>query len=204
MADGAGQLFGGFGVGVIALTAVFALTSMANAGVLGTSRFLLAMSRDSLLPDPLGEIDSRFLTPRNAVLATGVVLLALIAFVPVVNLAKLASAFLILVFSLENIAVVALRESDLDFYDPDFLVPGYPVVQAVGVIAGVGLILQLGTLSIVGAVAIIGGGAVWYLVYGRSRTDRIGALVLTVQRRSGATDLDDDRVRPPRKRGESE
>jgi len=46
------------------------------------------------------------LTPVNAVLVTGGVLLALIAFVPVVNLAKLASAFLILVFSLENLSVI--------------------------------------------------------------------------------------------------
>ena len=201
MADGAGQLFGGWGVAVIALAAVLALTSMANAGVLGTSRFLLAMSRDSLLPDFLGEIDSRFLTPRNAVVATGVVLLALIAFVPVVNLAKLASAFLILVFSLENIAVVALRESTLAFYNPDFLVPGYPVVQAIGVVAGIVLIVQLGTLSILGAVGIVGGGAVWYLVYGRSRTDRVGAVVLTLRRRRGETPgLDDQQVRPERKR----
>jgi len=205
MADGAGSLLGGVGVVAIALAAVFALTSMANAGVLGTSRFLLAMSRDSLLPDWLGRVDPQFLTPRNAVLATGVVLLALIALVPVVDLAKLASAFLILVFSMENLSVVAFRESDVEFYDPTFTVPGYPLVQVVGVVGGLVFLVRMGTVSLVGAVGIIAAGVVWYWAYGRPRTDRIGALAILFRRR-GAGDgdrtkqFDDGSVRPERKR----
>ncbi|OYR40668.1 MULTISPECIES: APC family permease [unclassified Halorubrum] len=176
MADGAERVFGGAGVTVVAVTAVLALTSMANAGVLGTSRFLLAMSRDSLLPERIGRISPRFLTPVNAVLVTGGVLLTLIAFVPVVDLAKLASAFLILVFSLENVSVIVFREVGGDFYDPEFRSPGYPVVQVLGVIGGVLLIAQMGLISVVGAVGISAGSAVWYLAYARSRTDRTGAL----------------------------
>lgn len=204
MAEGAGTLFGGFGVGVISLAAVLALTSMANAGVLGTSRFLLGMSRDSLLPDWLGRVDRRFLTPRNAVVVTGGVLLALIAFIPVVNLAKLASAFLILVFSMENLALIVFRESSLSFYEPEFTAPGYPVIQILGVIGGFVFIAQMGALSILGAIGIICGGLVWYVVYGRSRTDRVGALVLAFRRRgsdSGA--VDETLVHPPRQREDS-
>jgi APA family basic amino acid/polyamine antiporter len=176
MADGAGNLFGGVGVMIISLAAVFALTSMANAGILGTSRFLLAMGRDSLLPDWLGHIDGRFATPRNAVIVTGVVLLGLIAFVPVVNLAKLASAFLVLVFSMENLAVIVFREADEASYQPEFETPGYPYIQILGFLAGAVLITQMGTLPILGAVGIIAGGLIVYLVYGRSRTDRTGAI----------------------------
>ncbi|MEF8900568.1 MAG: APC family permease [Halovenus sp.] len=199
MADGAGSLFGGVGVVVISLAAVFALTSMANAGVLGTSRFLLAMSRDSLLPDSLGRVDPRFLTPRNAVIVTGSVLLALIAFVPVINLAKLASAFLILVFSMENLSLIAFRESDLDFYEPEFTAPGYPFVQIAGVIGGVVFIVQMGTLSILGAVGIIVAGLGWYLVYGRSRTDRVGALGVYLGNRGGDTEVVDETVVQPQR-----
>lgn len=179
MADGIGT---SLIVSIIALVAIFALTSMANAGVLGTSRFLLAMSRDSLLPEWIGRIDAHFLTPRNAVLLTGGVLLALIAFVPVIELAKLASAFLILVFSLENIALIAFRESQLDFYEPDFTAPGYPFVQLSGVAGGIVLIVHLGVVSILGAVAISIGGLCWYWLYGRSRTDRIGAIAFVIDR----------------------
>jgi hypothetical protein len=58
------------------------------------------MSRDSLLPKRFTRIDPRFKTPRAAIVLTGGLLLGLIAFVPVVELAKLASAFRILVFSI--------------------------------------------------------------------------------------------------------
>ncbi|MEF8779726.1 MAG: APC family permease [Haloferacaceae archaeon] len=176
MADGAHALFGGTGRIVISVLAVVALTSMANAGVLSSSRFPLAMSRDDLLPPGLSTIDSRFTTPRNAVLLTGAVLLLLIAFVPVVELAKLASAFQILVFSMENLALVAFREANPPSYDPEFTAPGYPYVQAFGFLGGIGLLTQMGTLPILGAVGIAVGGVVVYLGYGRPRTDRVGAV----------------------------
>jgi APA family basic amino acid/polyamine antiporter len=128
MADGASALFGGIGVVIISVIAVVALTSMANAGILSSSRFPLAMSRDSLFPAQLATIDTRFKTPRNSVLLTGAVLLLLIAFVPVVELAKLASAFQILVFSIENVALMAFRTTDMESYQPEFRAPGYPYV----------------------------------------------------------------------------
>ena len=182
MADGAAGMFGGLGVLGISVVAVLALTSMANAGVLASSRFPLAMSRDSLLPKRFTRISPRFKTPHNAILLTGGLLLVLIAFVPVVELAKLASAFQILVFAIVNIAVVAFRESGADFYQPEFTAPGYPFVQVAGVLGGLALLTQMGTLPILGALAITLGGIGWYLVYGRSRTERVGALSALLNR----------------------
>jgi APA family basic amino acid/polyamine antiporter len=176
MADGAGDLFGGAGVVVVSVVAVLALTSMANAGVLASSRFPLAMSRDSLAPGALATVDARFKTPRNAVLLTGAVLAALIAFVPVVDLAKLASAFQILVFAVINLAVVAFRESGVDSYRPSFRSPAYPYLQVAGFLGALALLTQMGTVPILGAAGIVVGGVGWYLAYGRSRTDRTGAL----------------------------
>jgi len=176
MADGAEALFGGLGAVIISVIAVVALTSMANAGILSSSRFPLAMSRDSLLPAGLQTIDERFKTPRNSILLTGAVLLFLIRFVPVVELAKLASAFQILVFSIINVALITFREAELSSYNPEFTSPAYPYVQVVGLLGGLGLLTQMGAMPILGAVGIIAGGLVVYLVYGRTRTDRTGAL----------------------------
>lgn len=176
MADGAEMLFGGFGVLIVSILAIVALTSMANAGVLSTSRFPLAMSRDSLLPPQLNKVSSEYGTPRNSILLTGTVLLLLIAFVPVVDLAKLASAFKILVFSMSNVALIAFRESDMEEYDPDFKSPGYPFVQIFGVVSGFVLISQMGLLSIIGAIGIILAGVILYFGYGRKKTDRKGAI----------------------------
>jgi APA family basic amino acid/polyamine antiporter len=183
MADGAAALFGGVGVVVVSLVAILALTSMANAGVLASSRFPLAMSRDSLAPGVLARVSERFQTPLNAIVLTGVLLLGLIAFVPVVELAKLASAFQILVFSIINVALVVFRESGVDSYQPSFTSPAYPYVQVVGLVGGLALLTQMGTFPILGAAGIIVGGVGWYLLYGRSRTDREGALGVILARR---------------------
>ena len=188
MADGADALLGGFGVVFISVIAVVALTSMANAGMLSSSRFPLAMSRDDLLPPALQTIDDRFKTPRNAVLLTGAVLLLLIRFVPVIELAKLASAFKILVFSIINVALIAFREADVPSYEPEFTAPGYPYVQVFGLVAGLGLLTQMGTLPILGAVGITAGSILIYLVYGRSRTDRTGALGTIIHDRRNEED----------------
>ncbi|MFW6317515.1 MAG: APC family permease [Halorubrum sp.] len=188
MADGADALFGGLGVAFVSAIAVVALTSMANAGVLSSSRFPLAMSRDDLLPPALRTIDERFKTPRNAVLLTGVVLVLLIAFVPVIELAKLASAFQILVFSIINLSLIAFREADLPSYQPEFRAPGYPFVQLFGFLAGLGLLTQMGTVPILGAVGIIASSALVYVAYGRSRTDRTGAIGTILHARRGEED----------------
>ena len=188
MADGAGALLGGFGVLFISVVAVVALTSMANAGVLSSSRFPLAMSRDDLLPSRLSRIDARFKTPRNAVLLTGVVLVLLIAFVPVIELAKLASAFQILVFSVINVALVAFREANVPSYDPAFEAPGYPYVQIFGLLAGLGLLTQMGPIPILGAAGIIAGSSGIYVLYGRRRTDRTGAIGTILHDRRGDPD----------------
>lgn len=193
MADGAAMLFGGAGVVVISVIAIVALTSMANAGVLSSSRFPLAMSRDQLLPPILKRIDRRFKTPRNAVLLTGAVLLLLIAFVPVIELAKLASAFQILVFSILNLALIAFRVENPESYQPEFTAPGYPYVQVFGFLGCIALLTQMGLTPLLGAGGIIIGGAGIYLLYGRSRTDRIGAASQYLRKRRG----DDVSESPP-------
>jgi amino acid transporter len=135
MALAAVSFMGEMGDILVAAVAVLALTSMANAGVL-SSRFPLAMSRDNLAPAAFGAIHERLQTPVYAILFTGALLLVLIAFVPVIELAKLASVFKILVFALVNAALIAFRESDLEWYDPEFVAPDYPWLQLGGVLAG--------------------------------------------------------------------
>lgn len=174
----------------VAGIAVLALTSMANAGILSSSRYPLAMSRDSLAPQRFSRINGRFKTPVAAIAFTGVVLLVLIAFVPVNELAKLASAFQIVVFGLINVALVAFRESSLDWYDPEFVAPGYPWVQLFGVVGTVVLLTQLGLIPLAGAVGIFVVGVGWYRLYGRDKTDREGAALDALRRSMGQQTLD--------------
>ncbi len=175
MATSAEAFMGNIGPKLIGATAVVALISMANAGLLASSRYPFAMARNRLAPRVLAEIGTRSGTPSVSIAVTGAGLLLLIAFVPLLELAKLASAFQLLVLSLVNLAVIAFRESQVSWYRPRFRTPFYPWMQLAGIGAAVLLLTQMGWVPIVGASGIIAGGILWYRVFGRSRASRESA-----------------------------
>lgn len=175
---------GQFGVIIVILAAILALISTANAGILSSSRYPFAMSRDKLAPPSLSAVSDRFGTPVNSITLTGAVLLVLIAFVPILDIAKLASAFQILVFGLINLAVVAFREGSVE-YEPEFTSPLYPWIQIFGAVTGLLLLTQMGAVALTGAVVITLGSIGWYLLYVRSRVSREGAATDAVRRRVG-------------------
>ncbi|WP_018257427.1 amino acid permease [Halomicrobium katesii] len=174
VAEAAAATLGEWGVWAVVLAAILALISTANAGILSSSRYPFAMARDGLVPTSLAEVSERFGTPSLSISLTGIVLLALIAFVPVLEIAKLASAFQILVFVLINVAIVAFREGEGD-YEPSFESPLYPWMQVAGVLSGTVLLTQMGPVAIVGAVVITVGSVLWYVLYARPNVERQGA-----------------------------
>lgn len=174
MSTAAAQFMGSLGVDIVTVVAIVALVSMANAGMLASSRYPFAMARNGLAPMALARVSPRS-TPSYSIFLTGAVMLALIAFVPLLELAKLASAFQLLVFSLVNLAVIAFRESQLDWYQPSFKSPLYPWTQLVGIAGSLILLTQMGIVPIIGAVLIVAAGVVWYRAFGRSRASRESA-----------------------------
>jgi amino acid transporter len=178
------------GVVAVILAAILALISTANAGILSSSRYPFAMSRDRLVPASLATVSDRFGTPVTSITLTGAVLLVLIAFVPILEIAKLASAFQIMVFALINLAVVAFREGSAE-YEPEFTSPLYPWVQGFGVVAGVVLLTQMGPVALGGAALITVGSVAWYLLYVRSRVSREGVATDAIRRRVGRDSLTD-------------
>jgi hypothetical protein len=142
---------------------------MANAGVLTSARYPFAMARNSLAPPFLARIGQKSGAPVAGIFVTGILLILLVLFVPLIELAKLASAFQLLVFALVNIALIAFRESHLDWYQPKFRSPLYPVPQVFGIAASLLLLTQMGIVPLVGASVIVVAGVVWYRVFGQSR-----------------------------------
>jgi amino acid transporter len=190
MADAAEVTLGALGVAAVVVAAVLALVSTANAGLLSSSRYPFAMSRDRLAPPSLSTVSDRLGTPVNAITLTGAVLLALIAFVPILEIAKLASAFQIMVFALVNVTLVAFREGSFD-YDPEFTAPLYPWLQVFGAVTSLLLLTQMGTTALVGAAIITLGSVAWYAGYVRTRVDREGAATDAIRRQVERNALSD-------------
>ncbi|MFD1525025.1 amino acid permease, partial [Halolamina salina] len=192
VADAAAVTLGGAGVIAVILAAILALVSTANAGILSSSRYPFAMSRDQLAPPSLASISERLGTPVNSITLTGAVLLALIAFVPILDIAKLASAFQIMVFALINLAVIAFREGTVE-YEPEFTSPLYPWMQIFGTVTGVGLLTQMGRVPLAGALVITVASVLWYAAYVRPRVDREGAATGAIRRQvseEGLTEIE--------------
>jgi APA family basic amino acid/polyamine antiporter len=161
---------GGQTVGLIAaLLAIFTMASMALAGILASSRYLFAMSRDSLLPQFLEDLNPKWETPHWAIIITGMMMAFAILFLPVYDVAKLASGFQIMVFIVINSCVIVLRQlkTNLDWYEPTYKGPFYPFIQIWGIVAGVVLIVLMGEKAFIGAGVAILVGMITYFGYGK-------------------------------------
>ncbi|PAP76449.1 amino acid permease [Rubrivirga marina] len=165
------------GVLLITIAALAAFASTGNAGILSASRYPLAMARDRLITRRLGAI-GRFHTPAPAILVTGGAMVLCILLLDVEGVAKLASAFNLLVFGLINLAVIVMRESHIPSYVPGFRTPLYPWMQIVGILTSVLLIVQMGAVAIgfTGGVSVL--CVVWYVYYVRRNVEveREGAI----------------------------
>ena len=149
------------------------LLSMANSGVLASSRFPFAMSKDGLLPSYLAGINSKFMTPVSAILTTSTLIALAIIFLDVVKIAKLASAFKVLMFIFNELTVIVLRETNAQWYKPTFKSPMYPYVQIFGILSGIVLLAYLGIMPVVSVIGVVILVFLIFLVYG-SKSDRSG------------------------------
>lgn len=163
------------GILLIVIAAIAAFASTGNAGIMSASRYPLAMSRDGLMPQFFGKI-GRFKTPHISVLSTTFVIILVLLLFDVEAVAKLASAFQLLLFFLLNLAVVVMRESKIEAYKPGFNSPFYPWFQILGMIISIWLVSEMGLLAVglTGALVIL--CIVWYSYYAHGKVKRQGAI----------------------------
>ena len=166
-----GDYFGYFAAAVGVIT----LMSMANSGVLASSRFPFAMAKDKMMPGFLGLVNSKFMTPVAAILTTSLLIGLAIVYLDVIKIAKLASAFKVLMFIFNELSVIVLRETNAQWYKPSFRSPLYPYVQLFGIVSGIVLLAFLGIMPIVSVFGVFALGFIIFLIYGRN-SDRSGVI----------------------------
>jgi len=167
MVDVGRELLGPAGGFAIILGGLLATMSSANASILSTSRAVYAVSKDALLPGRASRINLKYGTPHVALGMAGGPILLLTATGRVEVLAEVASFLHLVAYGLICVALLALRRDEPEWYDPDFRVPGYPVVPIVGGVASFALILFMQPLSQVLGFLIMLGSAGWYFYYAR-------------------------------------
>ena len=172
---------GRVGVWMMVAAAIIAFASAANAGIMAASRYPLAMARDHILPDFLASTGSRG-GPVRAVLLTCGLLAVFLLVLNVVEVAKLASALQLLLFGLINIAVIVMRESRIESYDPGFRSPFYPWTQLVGIFIPVVLVAEMGWRSVLFTLGVTALCFGWYTYYAKPRIARDGAIYHVFER----------------------
>jgi len=181
ISDGGRVLMGQFGFILMSIAAILAFVSTANAGIMASSRYLFALSRDELLPTTISRINSRFRTPHVAILFTGLLIL-LSLFLKLNVLVEAASCVLMMSYILSCLAVIVLRESGLQNYRPTFRSPLYPWLQIAGIL-GIGFVLfELGTTAFIVSAGLILFAFLIFWFYGRKGAARESALLHLVER----------------------
>ena len=183
---------------IAGVVGVMTLLSMANSGLLASSRFPFAMARDGALPKVFTSISKQYLTPVFSIIITAVAIALAIIFLDVVKIAKLASAFKVLMFVAVNLAVIVFRETNAQWYRPKYKSPLYPFVQIFGILSGLFLLAFLGLQALLSVLAVFVIGFLVFLAYGR-KTNRSGLLsnygifsFLFRGRRAGTSDTELD------------
>ena len=172
---------GSTGVILIVMAAIAAFASTANAGIMSASRYLFAMGRDKVVSPAFSRV-GRFKTPTRAVWGTGAVMVVILVSFDVMSVAKLASAFQLLIFAMLNLAVIVLRESRIEGYDPGYRSPFYPWIQGAGTLIPLWLITQMGGITILFTFGLIGAALWWYAYYAREHMAREGAVLHLFER----------------------
>jgi len=176
------EMLGGRG-GMIVMTvaAVLAFSSVGNAGVLSASRYPLAMGRDHILPTVFGHVGKRGTPTFGIAITVALIMLCVTLFDPS-KIAKLASAFQLVTFAFACLAVIVMRESRIESYDPGYRSPLYPGMQILGILAPFLLITRMGLLPTLFTTGLIFFGGMWYTYYARIRVDREGAIFHVFER----------------------
>jgi len=169
------------GVVLIVVAAIAAFASTGNAGIMSASRYPYAMAKDKLVPKKLSQL-GKYETPTLAIMVTVAAMIVVLLLFDVASVAKLASAFQLLLFGLVCVAVIVMRESKIPTYKPGYKAPLYPWLQIIGVLVSFWLIIEMGILAIAFTGMVIIGCAFWYQFYASGNLERRGAIFHVHQR----------------------
>lgn len=179
--DGAAVFMGKWGKIALSIAAILAFVSTANAGVMAASRYPLALSRDKLLPEFLGKLTRKSKTPYISILLTGFFMIIAVL-LKLDILVKAASTVIIFTYIFSCLAIIILRESKVQNYQPVFKTPLYPWVQVLGIIGYIFILFEMGIEAIITCLIFGALGFIAYWFYGHANAEKEYALLHLIER----------------------
>jgi basic amino acid/polyamine antiporter, APA family len=155
----------------VAISALFATTSVIMASIMGGSRALFAMARQGVLPEILSTI-SRQGVPQFTILLCGIVISGIVLLTGG-NLDWLASIFnfgTLLTFFFINLSLLRLRKTMPDARR-SFKVPLYPYTPVFAMISCIFLAFYLNTNAVMTACVFLAVGIVVYYLNRKGKED---------------------------------
>jgi amino acid transporter/nucleotide-binding universal stress UspA family protein len=125
------------GVLIIVFGGLLSTMSALNATVLASSRVAFSMGRERMLPPRLAVIHPIWRTPHIAVLATGLILVAMAVTLPIEVVGSGASLLFLLSFVLVNLSLIRIRRNEPEL--KGFKSPLFPVLPILGVVSNLAL-----------------------------------------------------------------
>jgi amino acid transporter/mannitol/fructose-specific phosphotransferase system IIA component (Ntr-type) len=181
---GAGSFMGMFGIIIMAIAALLAYMTTANAGILSASRSPMAMGRDELLPSLFAIISKRGI-PTYSIIFTSAYMIAIILFFDIEIIVEVAATLMFLSYLFVCLCIIIMRESKIRNYRPKFRSPFYPWIQIAGMVGYVFLIFEMGIIPLLIVGVFILSGLGWYLIYAGGKIKREYALLHVVERVTG-------------------
>ncbi len=166
---------GELGTYIMVGAAMAAFASTGNAGLLSSSRYPFAMGRDKILPKKFSSIGKKG-SPVTSILLTTLLIILFIFVLSEEGIAKMASTFQLLIFTLINFSVIVFRKSNIESYDPGYKSPLYPWMQIAGIVLSLILIAYMGLAALLLAGFILLAAYLWYRYYVREKVQREGAI----------------------------
>jgi amino acid transporter/nucleotide-binding universal stress UspA family protein len=120
-----------YGTLIIAGSALLLQLTALNATIYSSSRVSFAMGRDGNLPRFFGRVHAKRRTPHYAVLASGVLVLAM-ALLPIESVATSADVMFLLLFLLVNMSYIKLRKT-IPQERFGFKAPFFPYIPILGI-----------------------------------------------------------------------
>jgi len=170
-----GYSLGAVGAGMLLIGGLLATASSAKRSILVVADQLRDGSRENRHPET--QPDPRPVRhPYKSIALTGALILVFLVAGGVESLSTMGSVLHLIVYGLLNIALIVMRESEVEGYDPDFEVPFYPIVPIIGTLSSFALIVYIEPRIIALSAGLVAFAVLWYLLYARGKVESRGVL----------------------------